>query len=287
VEIANTLSSPFGKDLVDFNIEALLEPIFEDCNASAFAKPPAFYDMIGTPEWCPNVVFDPVIQEEADARQVGICSAQPPEAASASSGGSSAKGRQYPSGIAALNAKLNATVPRLADGCIDVKRVVAKYERRRSVQIRQSQAAADKQDETAGYNRGCCERLFGPVLAPFRDDQNPGWYKTKKEVRASIVASVRGEWRHQGSQHWSKLSAESKEDRECRLFSSNQGCSTLFDYGLEEYLERLAAEAQCDPEADDVSTVSTSCSVRRLNSAILDLGFYMQTEVEHVDSIAR
>ena len=287
MEIANTLSSPFGKDLVDFNIEALLEPIFEDCNASAFEKPPAFYDMIGTPEWCPNVVFDPVIQEEADARQVGVCSAQPPEAASASPGGSSAQGRHYLSGMVALNAKLNAAVPRQADGSIDVKRVVAKYERRRSGRIKQSQAAADKQDDTAGYKRGWCERLFGPVLAPFRDEQNPGWYKTKKEVRESIVASMRGEWKHQGSQHWNKLSAESKDDKECRLLSSNQGCSTFFDYGLEEYLERLAAEAQCNPEAEEVSSVSTTCSVRRLNSAISDLGFYMQTEVEHVDSIAR
>lgn len=38
---------------------------------------------------------------------------------------------------------------------------------------------------------------------------------------------------------------------------------------------------------DVQGSVSTSASVRRLNDAISDLGFYMQAEVQHIESTAK
>ena len=58
-EIANTMSAPFGRGLTDFNQSALLEPIRKECHTASSAPDPAFFDKIGTREWCPDIIVDP------------------------------------------------------------------------------------------------------------------------------------------------------------------------------------------------------------------------------------
>ena len=278
VEIANTLSSPFGKDLVDFNIDALLEPVFEDCQTSAFASAPEFCDMIGTPEWCPSTIYD----SHSDK---GHKHSSGPPLDAASQNGLSASGR----GVLSPGSRGHSTVPKLADGCIDVTRVLAQYERRRSAHIKLEQKWEDQ--EVVSGRSTMCETLLGPCLVPFRDEHNPGWYKSRQEVRENIVASVRGQWRRSGMQPNLQMppdsagaNSDAEQARASGKFESNQGMSTLFEVAVEEYLEGLAAE---DAASEESASVSTTGSVRRLNAAISDLGFHMQNEVEHVSSIAR
>jgi len=272
VEIANTLSSPFGKDVVDFNLDALLESVFEDCQASAFASVPEFYDMIGTREWCPSTISD------RQSHAHSPC----PSSDAASQSGSSVPGRR---GVSP-GSRPKSTLPTLADGSIDVRKVLAQYERRRSTRIQREQKW---EDEAQGAGRTTmCEALLGPCLGPFRDEHNPGWYKSKKEVRDNIVASVRGQWRRhpelQRPPGAAGASSGAEQGWAAGVFESNEGMATLFEVAVEEYLEGLVAE---DAASEDSASISTTGSVRRLNAAISDLGFHMQSEVEHVSSIAR
>ena len=50
---------------------------------------------------------------------------------------------------------------------------------------------------------------------------------------------------------------------------------------------RTYASGDEEEEEEETSSISTTASVRRLNEAINDLGFYMRTEINHVESIAK
>ena len=254
-EIANTMSSPFGTDLSDFNQDALINPLREECEIASSTPDPVFLDKIGSREWCPDIVSDPPLPRSNEppgdirlflqryeqrarvmrARQIQLESSD-----------TSAHQGVLASIFAPLLGKTCGEI------CVNICRAM-RGEWGLGKHKTDSTAASTLEGDSADF------LLPGMPLPP-----TLGGTMQEDKGKASQSDTL--------TRHLIRY---------CDIRLQDEDMQALMKPKLDDHMDHVHAVDA------DAQSVSTTASVRHLNEVISELGFYMHAEISEVESIAK